>query len=100
MRARALEQQIKQDVRQAYQRLQEAGKRYSIANRNIAKARRTVSLVNERYGQGRTILIDLLQAERALLETRNEALAAALKIKAADAELAYATASNRPAEQE
>ncbi|NOZ10735.1 MAG: TolC family protein [Gammaproteobacteria bacterium] len=76
-----LELDILDEVQQAYERLNSAILRYQIAIANVTKANKTVGLVNERYGQGRTLLIDLLQAERTLLETRNEALASALTIK-------------------
>lgn len=71
---RSLEQGVRQEVRAAYDNLNEARTRLSIAQDNVAAARQTVALVNKRYGEGRTILIDLLQAERALIEARNEEL--------------------------
>jgi outer membrane protein TolC len=87
----ALERRIQVQVREAFRKREEAGSRYAIARRNVSKARRTVELVNERYGQGRTILIDLLQAERALVETRREALASALSLQVNEAALDFAT---------
>lgn len=76
-----LELDILDEIHQAYAQLNSAKLRHQIATANVTKADKTVDLVNARYGQGRTLLIDLLQAERTLLETRNEALASALAIK-------------------
>jgi outer membrane protein TolC len=73
-RVRAYEQTVREEVRTAYDALREAQTRYGLARVAVAQARDSVRLVKERYGQGRTILIDLLQAERALVEARSEEL--------------------------
>jgi len=73
-RVRTAEDMVRADVRGAYDRLREASARHAIASENVARARENVRLVQARYGQGRTILIDLLQAERALVEARQEEL--------------------------
>lgn len=70
--------QIQTEVDNTYRRWQEAKTRLEITGDHVAKAQRTTKLVDQRYGQGRTLLIDLLQAERALVQTRQEALSAAL----------------------
>lgn len=67
---------VRAEVRQAYEGIEEARTRLSLARENVATARDTVRLVKRRYGEGRTILLDLLQAERVLVETRSEELAA------------------------
>jgi outer membrane protein TolC len=72
----SLRQEILGEVRDAYDRVQESQARLEIAKGNVAKARRNVSLISERYGQGRTILIDLLGAEQRLVAARNEELSA------------------------
>ncbi len=69
-------QRILGEVRDAHDRVQEAVARLGIAAGNVAIARRNVKLVEDRYGQGRAILIELLGAERGLVEARNEELAA------------------------
>ncbi len=74
------EQAVRNEVRTAYANLVEAEARLAIAQDNVDKAQRSVALVRQRYGQGRTILIDLLQAERALVDARNEELAAGLAL--------------------
>jgi len=87
----ALRLRIQNEVQDAHSRWQEARARLKIASDNVAKARRSVRLINTRYGQGRTILLDLLQAERALVETRNEALSAALDYETSIMALRLAT---------
>ena len=74
------ERVIRNEVRSAYSNLTEALARYRIAAQNADKARETVRLVRQRYGEGRTILIDVLMSERVLVETRNEQLASAYSI--------------------
>lgn len=81
---------VQADVHTGIEQIRGAASRLAIARAHVDKARRSVRLVDERYGQGRTILIDLLQAERALLETRAEALAAALALENGRAALRYA----------
>ena len=83
-------QTVRQEVRDAYQALREARERHAIATGNVERARETVRQVQVRYGQGRTILIDLLQAERALVEARNEELGARLNLEVGQAALALA----------
>ncbi len=73
-RAQALEQSVRNDVRAAHDNLREAGARHMTAADNVERARENVRLVDRRYGQGRTILIDLLQAERAYTDARYEEL--------------------------
>ena len=90
LRVRAIEQAVQNDVRSAYNNLREARARYAIARENVSRARETVRLVNRRYGQGRTLLIDLLQAERALVEARTEELTSALNVQVGIATLQYA----------
>lgn len=89
-RLEALLQQVRQEVREAYYALNEARARVGISADNAGKAQRTVDLVRGRYGEGRTILIDLLQAERVLVEARSERLAAALDLALAAASLQLA----------
>ncbi len=79
-RREALRLAILEEVQAAHARLVSARKRLRIHRAHLDKARRTVKLVNERYGQGRTLLIDLLQAEKALVATRRAALGAALDL--------------------
>jgi outer membrane protein TolC len=72
----SLRQEILGEVRDAYDRVEESQARLEIAKGNVAKAQRNVKLISERYGQGRTILIDLLGAEQRLVAARNEELSA------------------------
>lgn len=84
---------VLRDVRLARSRLTEALARRTIAEQGVDKARETVRLVKQRYGEGRTILIDLLMAERVLVEARHEQLQAALQSELAAAELQLAEGS-------
>lgn len=78
LRLEAARQTVRAELRAAASRLSETTERRQIAGQNVDKARENVRLVKQRYGEGRTILIDLLMAERLLVESRNEALAAEL----------------------
>ena len=64
-----------------------------IAGNGVDKARETVRLVRQRYGEGRTILIDLLMAERVLVEARNEELNAALQLELSQVQMQLADGS-------
>lgn len=78
------------EVRTAYRALAEARTRLGICADNIDKANKTVELVQGRYGEGRTLLIDLLQAERTLVDARREKLEAQSALARAEADLRYA----------
>ncbi len=84
------ERVIRNEVRSAYSNLTEALARNRIAAQNADKARETVRLVRQRYGEGRTILIDVLRSEGVLVETRNEQLASAYNIAVGQAALRLA----------
>jgi len=86
-------QAARNEVRAAASRLHEATARRRIAEQSVDKARETVRLVKQRYGEGRTILIDLLMAERVLVEARNEELAASLGQELSTAQLQLAEGS-------
>ncbi len=73
-RVQSLEQAVRNEVREAHENLREAHARHARAADNVGRARENVRLVKQRYGQGRTILIDLLQAERGYIEARLEEL--------------------------
>jgi outer membrane protein TolC len=90
-RVTELEQTVRAEVQQAFDDLAESHKRLAIAKDNVALAKRATSLVKQRYGQGRTILLDLLQAERMLTDSRVEKLAAELAIRINQLALQYAT---------
>jgi len=87
---RTLEQTIRHEVRSAHAALHGATRRHTLSQGNVDRGRENVRLVRQRYGQGRTILIDLLQAERALLEARLEELSARLQVHLGRASLALA----------
>ena len=84
-RVQALEQTIRNDVRETHDSLREAQARHATAADNVERARENVRLVNQRYGQGRTILIDLLQAERTYTDARNEELVSRLNLEVGQA---------------
>ena len=86
-------QAARNEVRVATSRLNEATARRNIAAQSVDKARENVRLVKQRYGEGRTILIDLLMAERVLVEARNEELTAGLGQELSAAQLQLAEGS-------
>lgn len=86
----ALEQTVRKQVRAAYYSLIEARARLAIAEANVTTAKRTVALVQQRYGQGRTILLDLLQSERLYTGARLERLSASLQLDLAQVALPLA----------
>ncbi|MDH4134787.1 MAG: TolC family protein [Gammaproteobacteria bacterium] len=89
-RLAAVRQGVHNDVRGAASRLTEARARVKIAEESVAKAQENVRLIKQRYGEGRTILVDLLMSERMLIEARSEALHAALAEDMSWAELRLA----------
>ncbi|GMR20086.1 MAG: TolC family outer membrane protein [Gammaproteobacteria bacterium] len=86
----ALKLQIKYEVRDALATISTAARRITLTRNSLADAGLTVALVNKRYGQGRTILIDLLQAERTLIQARQSVLGAELDYEKGMAALALA----------
>lgn len=93
LRLEAMRESIRSEVHAAASRLLEADARRRIAAESVNKARETVRLVKQRYGEGRTILIDLLMSERVLVEARNEELTAALNQELSAAQLQLAEGS-------
>lgn len=89
-RVQSLEQTARHDVREAWDNLRESQARHATAADNVERARENVRLVKQRYGQGRTILIDLLQAERSYTDARGEELASRVNLEAGQAALRLA----------
>lgn len=85
-RLAGLKSRIDYQVVTAYEKMRAAAHRYRLAQRNVVRARRTVALVDRRYGEGRAILLELLNAEQALVQAREQELGAL-----------YALARNRAA---
>ncbi len=75
-RLAGLKSRIDYEVTTAYETMRTAARRYRIARANVAGARRTVALVDRRYGEGRAILLELLNAEQALVQAREQELGA------------------------
>lgn len=71
-----LKSRIDYEVATAYETMRSAARRYRIARANVARAQRTVALVDRRYGEGRAILLELLNAEEALVQAREQKLGA------------------------
>lgn len=84
------ELEIRKEVRNAYASISEGKTRVKLAVSNLSDAQKAVTLVNERYGEGRTILIDLLQAEQALMKSKSESLNSRLLLEASKLELQFA----------
>ncbi|SFD05461.1 Outer membrane protein TolC [Thiohalospira halophila DSM 15071] len=70
------ERAIRNEVRQAVDDIELARERLQNSRGTVERARENVTQVDRRYGQGRTILIDVLQAEGRLVKARNEVLSA------------------------
>lgn len=81
---------IRREVRDAYASAEEGEQRIKLASSNLKTAKQAVDLVNQRYGEGRTILIDLLQSERALLSSRSEWLNASLRQRESQLDIKHA----------
>jgi len=82
-----LKQLIRSEIEDAYVRYKGAQERLSLSKTHVAKARSNVKQITERYGQGRTLLIDVLQAEKSLVEIRRQRLEALLDLKLASLDL-------------
>ncbi len=89
-RLAALRARIRNHVALAYENMQTAMARYRIARANVARARQAVAVTQVRYGEGRTILLDLLNAEHGLVQAREARLAALYALAANRAALASA----------
>ncbi|MHB8455777.1 MAG: TolC family protein [Acidiferrobacterales bacterium] len=96
LRAMNLQQEIQGEVRAAYYDIDEATARRKIAAQNVAKARDAVRLIKQRYGEGRTILLDVLMGERLVVEARNEKLASSLELATGLAALKLAEGTLEP----
>lgn len=85
-----LKSRIDYEVATAYDTMRNAARQYRIARINVARAQRTVSLVDRRYGEGRAILLELLNAEQALVQAREQELGALYALASHRAGLASA----------
>ncbi len=93
-RYQSLEQTVQKQVRHAYNGLLESKARLAIAENNVAVAKRAVKLVNQRYGEGRTILLDLLQSEKLYTDARIEQLTAEMNLQLAEVALPLAAGTS------
>ena len=82
--------EIAREVRNAFASIDEGKSRLALATINQKNASAAVREINERYGEGRTILIDLLQSEQALIKSHSEALNSRLLLESAKLDLDYA----------
>jgi outer membrane protein TolC len=89
-RVQSLEQTVRHDVREARENLRESRARHATAADNAERAKENVRLVKQRYGQGRTLLIDLLQAERSYTDARSEELVSRVNLEVGQAALLLA----------
>lgn len=92
-RVQSLEQAVRNEVREARENLREARARHASAADNTERAKENVRLVKQRYGQGRTLLIDLLQAERSYTDARGEELVSRVNLEVGQAALQLAEGS-------
>jgi outer membrane protein TolC len=84
------QQEVRSEVRQAVDAIELARTRLENSRGTVERARENVTQVDRRYGQGRTILIDVLQAEGRLVKARSEVLSARHALHAGRLQLAAA----------
>jgi outer membrane protein TolC len=82
--------EVRSEVRQAVDAIELARTRLENSRGTVERARENVTQVDRRYGQGRTILIDVLQAEGRLVKARGEVLGARHALHAGLLQLAAA----------
>jgi outer membrane protein len=82
--------EIAKEIRNAFTSIDEGKSRLDLALANQRNASKAVREINQRYGEGRTILIDLLQSEQALIQSRSETLNSRLLLESAKLDLDYA----------
>ncbi|MBP7148160.1 MAG: TolC family protein [Acidobacteria bacterium] len=88
-----LELQAGLEVRQAYHELRAARERVARAHRAAELAREGLRIVEDRYREGLTTLVELLAAQTALSESRMREVAARRDVLLADAALKLAVGS-------
>ncbi len=92
-----LEDRIRRSVVTAYDALYNAAQRLILARATVQRARRNVALVQVLYGEGRTILLNLLNADQGLVKAREDELAARYALARNRAALADACGTLSPA---
>ncbi len=95
---RELLDRIRHQVTEAVLSLKTAHERYQVARAAVAEAKESLRLIRLRYGEGLTILVDLLTAEDAAKEAELNQLAALFDTHIAQAgmELALGTLTGSP----
>ena len=88
-----LRARIRNHVTRAFDDMRTAMTQYRIASANVVRARQAVAVTQVRYGEGRTILLSLLNAEHGLVQAREARLAALYALAANRAALAAACGS-------
>jgi outer membrane protein TolC len=79
------------EVRQAFSELRAAGQRLEQSAQSVGLARRSLTIVEDRYKEGLTTLPELLDAETALTTARLREVAARRDVLLARASLDLAT---------
>lgn len=92
-RLAGLRARIRNHVARAFDNMRTAMTQYRIANANVVRARQAVAVTQVRYGEGRTILLSLLNAEHGLVQAREARLTALYALAANRAALAAACGS-------
>lgn len=87
----AAEQAVEIEVRRSYHEQRAAGKRIEQAAAAIVLAEESLRIVRDRYGEGLTTLVELLEAETTLTRARSRELAALRDAWLTDANLRLAT---------
>lgn len=85
-----LRAQIRTQIRRAMIQMKGAREQLTLSEDNAERAKRAVTLVRQRYGEARTLLLDLLQAEQGLITARLERAHARYELEASSVALALA----------
>lgn len=86
-----LADRIELEVREAYHGIEAARKRLAQAARAVELAEESLRIVRDRYAEGLTMLVDLLDTETALTRARSHEIAARRDLVLSDATLRLAT---------
>jgi outer membrane protein len=95
-RLRRLELQIRLEVETAVLNLNSAGQRVSVTRKSIAEAEESLRIERVKYDFGKGAIVDVLDAQTALLGAQTTHYRALADLNTATAQVQLATGDNRP----
>ena len=95
-RLRRLELQIRLEVDTAVLNVNSAGARVSVTQKSIAEAEESLRIEREKYNYGKGAIVDVLDAQAALLGAQTSYYRALADFNIATAQVQLATGDNRP----